>query len=94
MELTFEVDGTSIKFSRNWVTGRCTLNTGTADEILQSSLNPLTHFSLNTTRRWQYSVKGHDVVIEKDRPLLFAGFRPQTYRVFVDGELVQQRSGF
>jgi hypothetical protein len=64
------------------------------DEILQSPWNPLTHFSLDTTRRWQCSVKGHDIVIEKDRPLLFAGFRPQTYRLFIDGKLVQQQSGF
>jgi hypothetical protein len=49
---------------------------------------------LDTTRRWQCSVKGHDIVIEKDRPLLFAGFRPQTYRLFIDGKLVQQQSGF
>jgi hypothetical protein len=94
VELIFEVDGTSIKFSRNWLTGRCSLNTGTEDEILQSPWNPLTHFSLERKRRWQCSVKGHDVVIEKSRPALFAGVRPQTYRIFVDGKLVQEQSGF
>jgi hypothetical protein len=94
LEVTFEVGGTPIKFSRNWFTGRCTLNTGTEDEILQSPWNPFTHFSLKSTTRWQYSVKGHDVVIEKDRPSLFAGVRPQTYRIFIDGQLIQELSGF
>jgi hypothetical protein len=35
-----------------------------------------------------------DVVIEKDRPSLLAGVRPQTYRIFVDGKLVQEQNGF
>ena len=94
MEITFEVDGTPIKFSRNWFTGRCTLLTGTGDEIFQSPWNPFTHFSVALTSQWQCSVKGHDVVIEKVRPLVLAGVRPQTYRIFVDGKLVQEQNGF
>jgi len=94
VELTFEVDGTPIKFSRNWFTGRCTLNTGTEDEVLQLPWNPFTHFSLKLSRRWRRSVKGHDVVIEKDRASLAAGVRPQTYRIFIDGKLVQEQRGF
>jgi len=31
---------------------------------------------------------------EQERPLLFAGLRPHTYRVFVDGQLGSQHSGF
>jgi hypothetical protein len=94
VEFAFEVDGTPIKFSRNWFTGRCTLTTGTGDEILQSPWNPFTHFSVELARQWQFSVKGHDVVIEKVRPLLLAGVRPQTYRIFIDGNLVQEQKGF
>ena len=94
MEVTFEVDGAPIKFSRNWFTGRCTLTTGTGDEILQSPLDPFTHFSVKLTRRWQCSVEGHDVVIDKVRPLLLAGVRPQTYRIFIDGKLVKEQNGF
>ena len=94
MDITFEIDGAPIKFSRNSVTGRCILNTGTEDQILQSPWNPLTHFSFTPTRRWRCSVKGHDVVIEKDRPLLLAGVRSQTYRIFVDGKLVHEQDGF
>jgi hypothetical protein len=94
VEFTFEVDGTPVKFSRNPFTGRCILNTGTEDKILQSPWNPLTHFGVNSTRRWQCSIKGHDVVIEKERPSLFAGVRPQTYRIFIDGKLLREQSGF
>jgi hypothetical protein len=94
VEITFEVDGSPIKFSRNWFTGRCTLDTGTKDEALQSPWNPFTHFSFKSRRRWQCSIKGHEVVIEMDRPSLFAGVRSQTYRIFIDGRLVQEQNGF
>jgi len=45
-------------------------------------------------RQWHFSVDGHAVIIEKERPLLLAGLRPQTYRVFVDGKFVLERNGF
>jgi hypothetical protein len=94
VEITFEVDGAPVKFSRNWLTGRCTLKTETEEKSLQSPWNPLTHVSVDTTRQWQCSVKGHEVLIEKKRPWLLAGFRPQTYRIFVDGKLVREQAGF
>jgi len=94
VQFTFHVDGTAVEFSRNWLTGRCTLNTGARDEVLQSSLNPFTHYSIELKRQWHYSVEGHAVIIEKERPRLLAGLRPQTYRVFVDDKLLLERHGF
>ena len=94
MKLQFEVDGDTIEFSRNSFTGRCTLNTGTEDKVLDSPWSPFTHFSFRLKKQWQCSIKEHEIIIEKKRPLLFAGFRPQTYRIFVDGEPVQVRHGF
>ena len=94
MQFTFDVDGTRVEFSRNWFSGHCTLHTGTRDEVLQSSLNPFTHYSMKLKRQWHFAVDGHAVIIEKERPLLLAGLRPQTYRVFLDGKFVLERSGF
>ena len=61
MQFSFDVDGTTVEFSRNWFTGRCTLHTGTRDEVLQSSLNPFTHYSVKLKRQWHVSVepRGH-----------------------------------
>jgi hypothetical protein len=94
VKLEFEIDGTTIEFAWNQFTGRCTLNTGAGEDVLNSPLDPFAHFSTKLTRRWQCSIKGHEVLIEKTRPLLLAGFRPQTYRVFVDGKLVREQRGF
>lgn len=53
-------------------------------------------FSLSLTKRYQFTLgvqERHDVIIEKKRKLFLAGVRPQQYRIFVDGELVQTYEG-
>lgn len=53
-------------------------------------------FSLNLTKRYELTVgvnERHHVAIEKVRKLFFAGLRPQQYRVFIDGHLVQTYEG-
>lgn len=53
-------------------------------------------FSLSLTKRYQFTVgvqERHDVIIEKKRKLFLAGVRPQQYRIFIDGELVQTYKG-
>lgn len=50
-------------------------------------------FSFGLTHHWDFWVGVHEqhfVRVEKTRPLLFAGFSAQTYRIFIDGILVQQ----
>ena len=94
MKLNFSIDGANAELSRNWFSGRLALTASGQTIVLQSPWNPATHFSLSLQRRWQTSFNGHDVVVEKDRPLLLAGFRAQTYRVFVDGKLVADQSGY
>src|ERR1051325_1719999 len=65
MEFTFEVENVPIKFSRNHFTGRCTLNPGAEEKALQPPWNPFTHFTLKKTSRWQCSVKGHELSLNK-----------------------------
>jgi hypothetical protein len=36
----------------------------------------------------------HQVQIIKKRPKVLAGLRPSIFRVFVDGELVEERKGY
>ena len=52
--------------------------------------------SLKLTKRYEFTVgqqELHQIAIEKKRKLFLAGFRPQQYRVFVDGQLVQTHEG-
>lgn len=52
--------------------------------------------SLRLTKRYELTVgvnEKHHVAIEKRRKLFLAGMRPQQYRVFVEGQLVQTYEG-
>lgn len=52
--------------------------------------------SLKLTKRYEFTVglqEQHQLAIEKKRKLFLAGFRPQQYRVFIDGQLVQTHEG-
>jgi len=62
----------------------------------QTAVKDFRMFSLSLTKRYEFSVgeqERHDVVIEKKRKLFLAGLRPQQYRIFVDGKLVETHEG-
>jgi hypothetical protein len=62
----------------------------------QPKINELRLFSLSLTKRYEFEVgeqERHQVVIEKKRKLFLAGLRPQRYRVFIDGQVVQTYEG-
>lgn len=92
MEITFEVGAQErhrVDFSFNQVWGNVLI---AIDGVpVQRDFRLL---SLNLVKRYELPVGVHHVVIEKERKLWFAGFRPQKYRVFVDGMLVIAREGY
>ena len=94
MRIEFQVAGTAVVFTRSWVTGATKLVARGTEVMLQSPREVGTHFSFALLQVWEGKVFGHDIVIEKRRPALFAGFRAQHYRVLVDGALAVERSGY
>ena len=62
----------------------------------QTVVNEFRAFSLRLVERYDFWVgvqEKHHVAIEKERKRFVAGWRPQKYRVFVDGQLVQTYEG-
>jgi len=62
----------------------------------QTAVKDFRMFSLSLTKRYEFSVgeqERHDVVIEKKRKLFLAGLRPQSYKIFIDGKLVERHEG-
>ena len=62
----------------------------------QPAVKDFRMFSVSLTKRYEFTVgneERHNVVIEKQRKLFLAGLRPQKYRIFIDGELVQTHEG-
>jgi hypothetical protein len=86
-----------VEVSRNWFTGAMQILVDGRTVAHQSPLSPATHVSLALTRHYEFEVgstEKHRVVFEKQRPALLAGLRAQTYRVFVDGKLVHEQTGY
>ena len=62
----------------------------------QTAIKDFRFASLKVTKRYDFVVgvnEKHRVAIEKTRKLFFGGLRPQRYRVFIDGQLVQTYEG-
>jgi hypothetical protein len=94
VQLKFSVGESQVIFSRSRWTGRATLSAQGQIVPLQNPWNPATHFSFKLLKTWQADLLGHNIVIEKVRPRFLAGFRSQTYRVQVDGQLVAEETGY
>ncbi|MBI1369913.1 MAG: hypothetical protein GC162_14820 [Planctomycetes bacterium] len=94
MKFNVTISGKCVEFSRHWFTGRAVVTVDGVRVPLQSPYNLGTHFSFSCKRIWHVEFDGHTLVIEKSRPVFFAGLRPQSYRVFCDGELVAEETGY
>jgi hypothetical protein len=94
MQIRFDIDGIRARFDRNWMTGEASLTVGDERTQLQSFWKALFNLEFETTRYWQCDVSSHSIVIEKIRPALFPGFRPQTYKILVDGDIAAEAHGY
>jgi hypothetical protein len=77
-------------FNQMWGNVKITVD----DRVVQTDFKM---FSFNLVKRYDLVVgdeEVHDVVIEHERKLLFAGFRPYKYRAYVDGKLIHEREGY
>ena len=88
MRMTFDVAGTPSEFRRSRMTGRAELQVGREIVRLQRWLQLSTQVDLTTKRRWERRVGDHDIVITKVRPWLFAAWRPNTFVISIDDEVV------
>jgi hypothetical protein len=70
------------------------LSVGDDSQPLQSPLNPGTHYSLSSERKWQLRVNDHQVDIVTDRPMFMSGFRPHSYTVLVDDQIIAEQKGY
>ena len=62
----------------------------------QPAVKDFRMFSVSLTKRYEFTVgdeEKHHIIIEKKRKLFLAGLRPQQYRIFIDGQLVQTHEG-
>jgi|ERR1700722_2124822 len=90
------LEKSKLQFSRNWFTGAMKILVDCRVVAHRSPLSSATHFSVSLKRHYEFEVgraEKHTVLLEKERKPVLAGVRAQTYRVFVDGQLVHEQSG-
>jgi hypothetical protein len=96
-ELTLGTQKYRIEYYRNCFWGTERLISDGKIIATRSPISPSTHFSFSLLRRYEFTIgeaDQHQVVFEKKRPLLLAGFRPHNYRIFLDGVLVHEQTGY
>ena len=94
MKLEFTLDGQPAVFERNGSTGRTVIQYGEQSISLQSPWNPLTHIEVRTTKSWTTRLKGHEIVVVKERKRTFGGLRGADFVVRVDGNQVASGTGY
>ena len=100
MKFSLEVgnnEKSRLELSRSWFTGAMQILVDGQQAAQESWLSLSTHFSFTRKRRYEFVIgklEKHRVVVEKERPLVIAGIRPQVYRVYVDGQLIHEQSGY
>jgi len=94
VKITFELRGLPATFTRSAWTGDASLLHDGARKPLADPMDLATQFAGKLAQTWTLALADGVVRIEKERPRLFAGFRPQHYRIFVDDVLVAEQTGF
>ena len=94
MEIDFSIGDVPARLKRSWFLGAMKIETPGEAVWLQHPFHLGTHFSSRLAQAWDRSIGGYLVRVEKVRPLIVAGVRPQEFRIFVDGNLVANARGF
>ena len=94
MRIQATIENSTIEFSRVWFTGRATLVVDGSPTTLASPYELNTVINLRGQNRYVAIINGHELVIEHRMYFPFPAFRPMTFRLLLDGELLTEKSGF
>jgi hypothetical protein len=94
MEIQFSVAGVPCEFRRGWFLGDAQLQIGGQSVKLQKLTDVTTYLDLKRVKVWDCQYGPYSIRIAKRRPWLFGGVRPSEYRVFVNGTMILECSGY
>jgi hypothetical protein len=92
-----DADPSRVEFDRDpWIgTLRITADGEQLDLVDPTRLS--THFDFKWLKRYTFVVgqgDRHEITIEHERPVVLGGLLPNTYRVFMDGQMTQVYRGY
>jgi hypothetical protein len=92
-----DTEATVIEFYRSSFWGSVWIKANGQKVLSRSALNPLNQISFSLTKNYEFSLPGSSprhVCITKERPLFFAGFRPNRYIVTFNGHTLEEQVGY
>ena len=92
-----DAEATVIEFYRSSLWGSVWIKANGQKVLSRSALNPLNQISFSLTKNYEFSLPGSSprhVCITKERPLFFAGFRPNRYIVTFNGHPIEEQVGY
>jgi hypothetical protein len=94
MKITFNVGESPAQFHRDPWLGLTNVVVDGKKTTLAGPWQLRTYYSYATTKVWTVSHGEHTVEIEKVRPQMLGGLRPNTFTIKVDGKEVATSRGF
>ena len=94
MKFAFNIGKDLVDFCRNPILGSMVISVNGREIENRSPLEFSTHFNFETEQRYTFPAGGSEITIEHERPRMFGGLLPQAYRVFVDGRLIEEYTGY
>ena len=94
MTFTFNHGDNLVDFTRSYMFGSVTIKVNGRVVATRSPLKFGTHYPSETQDKFTFPVGSSEVMIQHERPRIFAGLLPQTFRVFVDGQLTEEHTGY
>ncbi len=100
MKLQHTIEGEErieISIERNWFTGAIACFENGNKHWIQSPWNPATHLKWKLSQEYEFEVgesQEYRITIIHSRPGWFAGLRPQTFELFLNGKLLETYTGY
>ena len=94
VKFQFDAKGRTVVFSRSAFSGRMSVTVDGEEVVTKLPLEFSTHIDYSLSKQYGFQAGSAQCRIEHDRRRLFGGFRRQTYRAYVDDQLVAERYGY
>lgn len=89
MNFNFYIENEVVNLSHDKMFGSAKLSDGVNVVKLVSAINVADQIrQQGLTVNWAANWKGHNVVVQRKRPLLFSNFRKMNYKIWVDDNFV------
>jgi len=92
-----DIETARVEFYRNPWVGTMRITADGRHVVFVDPTRLTTHFDFKWVKRYTFVVgqgERHEVTIEHERPVWMGGLKPNTYRVFVDGQMTEMHQGY